>query len=110
MVKKNNLLCCKKLQDIIENIDAPIEYEPRTREVVLVVPKQYNNPSETCRMAFTISHCPACGTAFPPPLLETWYDLVEHSYGAQEWPINAEKLSRLPPEFRTDEWWKKRGL
>jgi len=53
--------------------------------------------------------CPDCGTKLPKPLRNEWFNILEHEYGLDDpgWPEQREKV---PAEFLTDEWWKKRGL
>ena len=41
-------------------------------------------------------------------IIEKWDEILEKEYGITE-PFFEDK-DRVPPEFWTDEWWKKRGL
>ncbi len=52
--------------------------------------------------------CPWCGNKLPENLNEKWDEILEKEYGITE-PFFEDK-DRVPPEFWTDEWWKKRGL
>jgi hypothetical protein len=78
-----------------------------------------------------MTYCPFCGTKFPPDLVEKWSDVIWEELGP-EYLIESEaeaqkflckyqgreyipdpdlpKAKPLPEEFKTDEWWKKRGL
>jgi len=79
-----------------------------TRDYILTVPQDYRKKDEVC-VSFNISHCPRCGTKLPHSLAEEWSEIIEREYGiTDDW--DEEQLSRLPQEFKTDEWWKKRGL
>jgi hypothetical protein len=74
-----------------------------------------------------MSYCPFCGTEFPPDLVEKWAQVILEELGPEylvEFETNYQKSIRknyvpdpdlpeakpLPEEFKTDEWWKKRGL
>ena len=65
-----------------------------------------NDRDEECLRE--ISNCPFCGTKLPSPLADKWFDVLEEEYGITD-PRNDD-ADKVPPEFRTDEWWKKRGL
>jgi hypothetical protein len=56
-----------------------------------------------------INFCPYCGTKLPQELSDMWFDILEKEYGLDDpgWPEQEEKI---PAEFLTDEWWKKRDL
>jgi hypothetical protein len=78
-----------------------------------------------------MDYCPFCGTKFPPHLAEEWSEVIFEELGP-EYLIESEavfqksvckrqgreyvpdpdfpKAKPLPAEFKTDEWWKKRGL
>lgn len=47
--------------------------------------------------------CPFCGKKFPQSLRDEWHDMLEQEY--PDYPNIP-----LPEEFKTDEWWKKRGF
>ena len=55
-----------------------------------------------------INYCPWCGAELPKVLSDEWFDILEEEYGIED-PTNEEK-DKVPEEFKTDEWWKKRGL
>jgi hypothetical protein len=55
-----------------------------------------------------MSYCPWCGTKLPESLGEKWCKVVEEECGVKE--VFAEEWAKLPEEFRTNQWWKKRGL
>ena len=46
----------------------------------------------------------------PKQLGEIWEKLLEKEYGIKESDIDYINFSNIPEEFKTDEWWKKRGL
>jgi hypothetical protein len=55
-----------------------------------------------------ISHCPFCGSKLPSDLSDKWYEVLEEDYGITD--PQGEERNKVPAEFHTDEWWKKRGL
>lgn len=59
-------------------------------------------------MLTIIANCPWCGTKLPKELSDEWYDTLETEYGIID-PTHKER-AKVPAEFWTDEWWKKRGL
>jgi rubredoxin len=56
-------------------------------------------------------YCPHCGTKLHCLTIE-YYDTVEKMLGEEAVPKGwgAECRKHLPPEFQTDEWWRKRGV
>lgn len=71
--------------------------------------------------AFALSHCaycPFCGAKLPPDrlsmqkdygegLTSIYWEEIEKAVGKEECEITEDEI---PEEFKTDEWWKKRGL
>jgi hypothetical protein len=55
-----------------------------------------------------MSYCPWCGKKLPKELGEEWCRIIKERFGFEE--IFVEEWETLPQEFKTDEWWKKRGL
>jgi hypothetical protein len=56
-----------------------------------------------------IDYCPYCGIRFPQELSDIWFDILEQEYGLDD-PGLPEQKEKIPAEFLTDEWWKKRNL
>lgn len=50
-----------------------------------------------------------CGTKLPANLRNEWFDILEQEHGLQN-PHSSEQRDKIPAEFLTDEWWKRRGL
>jgi len=55
-----------------------------------------------------MSYCICCGKKLPLSLRVKWADTLMEEYKLSD-PMNHDK-NRIPKEFFTDEWWKKRGL
>ena len=54
-----------------------------------------------------IQYCPWCGANLPVSLAATWARLLDERFGND---FNGLADERLPDEFKTDQWWRKRGL
>jgi hypothetical protein len=94
--------CCFDMDSMLDKSDGEpiykIEYDLSTREYFLESVEGY-----ICAIQF----CPWCGFQLPKSLHNTWFDMIE-ALGIDPW-ISEEK-EKIPAEFLTDEWWKKRNL
>lgn len=100
--------CCKEMEYLIKDELAPIAYEASTRSYGLTIPQYYLQPNELC-ISFYIMHCPWCGKQLPSNLADEWSEIVRSQFGITD-ELDQDQLKTLPEEFRTDQWWKKRGL
>lgn len=58
-----------------------------------------------------INYCPFCGAKLPEELDEIDMEpFLRKEYGWTDDDCWGHPMRELPPEFQTDEWWKKRGL
>jgi hypothetical protein len=55
-----------------------------------------------------LNYCPFCGIRESQSLRKTWLEILKADYGLVD-PFKKDKR-KVPQEFLTDEWWKKRGL
>ena len=55
-----------------------------------------------------LGYCPWCGTKLPESLSSKWMDVLRDEYGITD--PNFDEADKVPAEFRSDEWWKRRGL
>lgn len=79
----------------LDSGDLEISYRPKFREFVI-----------HCRDGYAgviLQYCPWSGQAFPLPLRDEWFDLLE------EIGIDPE-VDKVPEEFQSERWWKDRGL
>jgi len=60
------------------------------------------------RGGMVIDYCMFCGKKLPNSVRDEWFDILEKEYGLEE-PLHEDK-KKVPAEFWTDEWWKKRVL
>jgi Domain of unknown function (DUF6980) len=111
MVKK--ALCCTLMEDFINkeeelgySTNVNIGYSPILREYFI-----YNYIDREVLIQVhdrqTIFFCPWCGTKLPLSLRNVYYKLLCKKYGVRDPNVDKHKV---PPEFQTDEWWRKRGL
>lgn len=56
-----------------------------------------------------IEYCPFCGSQLPKSLVNEYKNILKKEYGIED-PYDEEVFEKLPEEFKTDEWWEKRGL
>ena len=93
--------CCLTAHTSIEENRGPLRYESDTRNYLLDIKDDYAK-------ALAV-YCPWCSKKFPEPLDEEWNRILTEEYGIK-WPDLKENKHKIPKEFHTDEWWKKRGL
>jgi hypothetical protein len=55
-----------------------------------------------------MTYCLSCGRQLEPSLRDLWAKLLQRDYGIAD-PFKS-PIANLPKSFRTDEWWKRRGL
>lgn len=111
-MKQHNehFFCCDALETLVNDPDdSPLQYIAYLRKFVLTIPRRYLNDPNEIALKFPISHCPRCGSTLPSSLTDEWHIFIEKKFGITGY-VDQEILNTLPPEFRTDEWWKKRGL
>jgi hypothetical protein len=88
--------CCTTIQASFWDGRVSIRYEPILREYWIMGKRN-----------ILIKYCPWCKYEFPKNLRDEWFDILEREYNIES-PTDNE--TDLPEEFKTDEWWKKRGL
>ncbi len=93
--------CCAEIGEYIDHPDYPVKYENMFREFCIDLP-----PFNT----LGIEYCPWCGSKLPKDLREEWFDILEQEYGIETEIGEVRSRTDIPKEFRSDEWWKKRGL
>jgi hypothetical protein len=102
---------CKMLKYFI-NEDYPIVYVPNTRTYGILRERHFKdgywvegNKAEYCDFE-PINYCQSCGAKLPEKLDQKLTEILQKEYGLNSW----KDYRKAPPEFQTDEWWKKRGL
>lgn len=77
-----------------------LDYSPKYREYGVKIPKTTGY--------VLMDYCMFCGKKLPLSLRDEWFDILEKEYGLER-PASGDK-KKVPEEFWTEEWWKKREL
>ncbi len=92
--------CCLTMDAELVREDALLYYSLRFREYGVKTPNSTGG--------VLMNYCMCCGKKSPESVRSEWFEILEQEYGL-EWPDSKDKR-KVPVEFWTDEWWKKRGL
>jgi hypothetical protein len=97
--------CCSRFERGIREKNERTEgksifYDP-PRRAYMILAKKYRSAK------MVIEYCPFCGKKLPKLLYDEYWETLAKEHG-EEYYVNCDK--KPPKEFRTDEWWKKRGL
>ena len=107
-----NDFCCDEMNKELTKLkdknlkDHSVIYDASWRNYTIYFNEEAEQRDRT--LMTYILDCPWCGTKLPKKLADEWYDILEKDYHITD-PIEIDR-KRVPPEFWTDEWWKKRGL
>ena len=96
----NNLkheFCCNEMYNAV--VDNIVDYEKMDRS--------YDLPCKNGTVK-EIAFCPWCGSKLPKDLIDEYYEILEKEFNITV--VDHTHFSNVPEEFKTDEWWKKRGL
>ena len=93
--------CCQHMVDLIEEERLGLFYVERIRRYSVLLKGQLG--------LFKLSYCFCCGAKLPDDLAVEFDFILKNDYHMQE-PYKAVYSKQVPPEFMTDEWWKKRGV
>lgn len=105
----NDIYCCDKIKQWIEDQDCPIYYDLEDRYFCVSAPRQLLKKYGVWK-GYGLTYCPGCGTKVPEHLSEKRMEILEHDYGLDDPLWDEEQKTKIPQEFLTDEWCKKRGL
>lgn len=93
--------CCKSMDVLLKDPKMPLEYFSISRE--------YGIPLPGSSAIQLLIYCPWCGKKLPAGLRKTLYNILEEEY-CIEADFGLIDDPKVPLEFKSDEWWKKRGL
>ena len=98
--------CCEIMNAYAEKINNRdlIDYMPEIRSYSFLLHRN----GKDIGLQHDFWYCPWCGTELPESLSFKIGDVLEEEYGITEKDWDDE--SRIPEEFKSDAWWKKRGL
>jgi hypothetical protein len=88
--------CCDMFETQLAHADKLVDYIPHFRE--------YGLPTQDGDSHIAIRFCPWCGATLPPALRDKWYEML------REMGYDDPAFAGYPWEFRSDVWWKDRGL
>ena len=96
--------CCETLMELIKEGNY-VKYDPADRSFSIF-------KSGSRQFGMCIDYCPFCGKKLPPNLIDERERVIQNELGIDYVPSysNEDDGKALPAEFKTDEWWKKRGL
>jgi hypothetical protein len=102
-MNNNKKHCCQIMEMSVDGSSdiSPWRYNERHRAYYV---KSVNHPGSA-----RVNYCAFCGTKLPQDLTSEWIRILEEEYGFES-AYEAKRNGLIPPEFQTDEWWKKRGL
>ncbi len=95
--------CCQLMADSINDQRIQIGYDPITGDYF--IPLLYKGKTTALQCLYL---CPWCGKKLPTSLNNLWFEILEKEYNLND-PDSKEQQNLIPNEFKTDEWWKKRG-
>jgi len=113
MEKKEVKHCCKNMDFFLKEEKVKIYYNPINREYFIGLKSFLDSK-------YPIYNCPWCGHKFPDSLVDEYYETLLNEYNIYINEYNGkyykikkdeqEEYIDIPKEFKSDEWWKKRGL
>ena len=98
--------CCAPMRIMLGGDEYPVAYDPRFREYGILV-FDGSNLASPGQSHVQMAYCPWCGRKLPPSLRDVWFDTLQRM--GVEPDLLAENPA-IPDEFRSDAWWKRRGL
>src|ERR1700722_5993915 len=95
--------CCDELIRSLNDCSNHLHYSRKYRQYGI---RRVGSTSITC-----IDYCPWCGKKLPKSLDDEWDEVLKNEYGITiDNPWDKKEMRKVPAEFLTDEWWKKRSL
>lgn len=93
--------CCEIMTNEINDPRTPFAYDSVVRSYYVICKKRMSDQ--------LLFYCPWCGKMLPKRLNEEYYAILYDELHLEP-ELNVLETTGLPEEFKTDEWWKKRGL
>lgn len=92
--------CCKIMNNNLKKPKSIYVYSGQHRKYAFLVPKFTGS--------ILIDYCIHCGIKMPDSLTDKWFFILRTKYNLSY--DDLEDNSKIPPEFLTEEWWKKRNI
>ena len=100
------------MEGALEEYGTPLRYASHTRSYDMEYGTVFKN-SETGEDAAVVVepliYCPWCGVKLPKNLFVEWVKTVKRKFNVEA-TYDKEELKKVPEEYMTEEWWKKKGL
>ena len=93
--------CCNEMDFHIKNNEIHFHYYEDVRAYAVDYLEEAGGGSQA------INYCPWCGNRLPKSLFQEKAKAIQETLGQKLTCFNESSLSN---EFKTDEWWKRRGL
>jgi len=90
--------CCDELTKGLQQKDSIYVYFPNRRKYGLATGN------------IVMDYCIHCGTKMPDSLSDKWFFILRAKYKLTGSGDLDGRSNKIPPEFLTDEWWKKRNI
>lgn len=90
--------CCGAMKYAVEDPFCYLYYNDKFRE--------YKMRDHKSTSGIIVEYCFHCGTKLPDSLRSLWFDILEKEYNIED---PADNLRKVPKDFKSDVWWKKRG-
>lgn len=97
--------CCDTMQRYVNEHN--LVYEPELRLVTFYIKSNDKSGYQPEYYRSPCIYCPYCGKKQPKDLTSLRDDELEKAVGKEFCDITEDEI---PEEFKSDEWWKKRGL
>ena len=107
-MNKTPIHCCDLMDLFIKDLRVSIMYSPVYREYYILM-LEGGKKRGKMQAVQGIDYCPWCSKKLPKSLRDKWFEILEKQYNLDD-PDRKEQEKLIPQEFKTDEWWKKRGL
>ena len=96
-----NIHCCERMAMLLGDPKMPLEY--------FLIAREYGITLKHSPAIQGIGYCPWCEKRLPKSVREEFFNILEKEYGIEP-AFDIQKDPNIPVEFKSDEWWKKRGL
>ncbi len=93
--------CCETFKEFLNDCKVGLAYEKQDRRFSILIARNMGSQA--------ISHCPWCGEELPSLLENKREEVLLEEFGIDD-ICDKEQKQKIPAEFLTDEWWKKRVL
>lgn len=92
--------CCEVMTNELNDPRTPFKYDEILRSYYVECKKRSDQ---------LLAYCPWCGTKLPKILNDEYFGIIYDELHLEP-EFKVTDTPGLPEEFKSDEWWKKRGL